>query len=151
MDVAFAEVFDHALRFHGFADHGRDYDLFIEVIRAWRPEACTGPVRYRFRHCVEAEVVTALRPSTWQASLDDAALDSLVGDGYGWSVRWQNLYPGIALVDGSERAARWSDEVGIPFHEVRIETNVHLIHLVTTGLEVDAVDVGTVPFRVGGP
>ncbi|HEX8002362.1 MAG TPA: hypothetical protein VF519_06670 [Mycobacteriales bacterium] len=121
------DVFDGALLTHGFDDHARDYVMEFERMDGQR-------VRYAFRHCVSARVTTALSPAIWARSLDPAAEP---GD-YVWGVRWQCVYPGGSVVEPSEEAARWSAEVGVPFTEVRIEANAHVVELVFTTLEVVA-------------
>ncbi len=70
-----------------------------------------------------------------------------------WGVRWQNLYPGMALVPDSGEAQRWAEALGVPFHEAVIETNVHNMSLVFSDLAVDVVPTGHAPFVVenGGP
>lgn len=69
-------------------------------------------------------------------------------DGYVWGVKWQVLYPGMRLVDDSETAARWAQEVSVPFHEALIEANGHRIELVFSDLAVTAVAPGYAPFTV---
>lgn len=129
IEAALAEMFDEALERHGFADHLRDYEAFVSG---------PGPARrYVFRYCVEAHVESALPGQIWRVSLDDTLLDPAAeADGYVWGVRWQNLYPGATLVADSARARHWADLVGIPFHEVRIESNVQTITLVFSDLVV---------------
>ncbi len=63
-------------------------------------------------------------------------------------VKWQELYPGMSLVEGSADAQQWSRELSIPFHEAAIETNAHTISLVFADLVVEAVDGGFAPFVV---
>ena len=56
------------------------------------------------------------------------------------------LYPGWKLITPSTTAARWTERIGIPFHEVHIETNAYHISLVVSDLLVtrlsDHVDPG---------
>ena len=63
------------------------------------------------------------------------------------------MYPGATVVDDSEQARRWAREVGIPFHEVLMETNGHNIRIVFSELAVTEVDDGYIPHRIvsGGP
>jgi hypothetical protein len=68
--------------------------------------------------------------------------------GYVWGVNWQLLYPGAKLVPNSPDAARWARELGIPFHELRIETNGHNLTLVFSDLSVTTVQPGFAPFVV---
>ena len=52
MQAAFDDVFDHAVVFHGFADHLRGYDVYIDIAT---PDNTPMPhLRYRFTHCVRA-------------------------------------------------------------------------------------------------
>ncbi len=111
-------------------------------------------LRYLFRHCVEARVVTTVRPDVWAVSLDEALTSFETArclEGYKWGVKWQCLYPGGSLVEGSERAAAWEQRVGIPFHEAVIEGNGHSVSLVFGDLCVSEVSPGYVPFRLDEP
>jgi hypothetical protein len=81
-------------------------------------------LRYLFKCWVQAEATTALSRDTWRESLDERLTDPEIGpdlDGYVWAVRWQPLFPGAQLVADSRRAQEWAEQVGIDFHEVRIE------------------------------
>lgn len=98
-------------------------------------------LRYRFIHCVQAAVTSALPPETWKKSLDEQLIDHDQGkdlDGYVWGVRWQELYPGMKLVPDPAEARRWTSELGIPFFEVIVAMNAHVLSLVFSGLTVDA-------------
>lgn len=153
---AFDGVFDQAIVFHGFTEYMRDYEIFIYAAADPRTGIRPEHLRYRFTHCVRATVTTALSAEIWKRSLDERLIDYEQGrdlDGYVWGVRWQALYPGMKLVHGSEDAARWSHELGIPFHEAAIETNGHNFSLVFSDLVVSTVDVGYAPYVVpdGGP
>jgi hypothetical protein len=113
-------------------------------------------VRLRFTRCVRATVTTALSPRIWRESLDDRLIDFDAARGLAghiWGVKWQNIHPGITLVTDSRDAATWSTALGIPFHEARIETNVHDLSLVFADLNVETVEPGYAPFvvRNGGP
>ena len=70
-----------------------------------------------------------------------------------WGVKWQAIYPGMQLVSPSAEATRWTEALGVPFHEVSIETNGHNINLVFSDLSVRQVASGYTPFTVpdGGP
>jgi hypothetical protein len=118
IQAAFDDVFDQQVTFHGFADHMRDYDVFIYAAADPRTGIRPEHLRYRFRHCVKAAVTSALSPATWKKSLDERLTDYEQGrhlDGYAWGVRSQELYPGMKLVADSAEAERWSRELGLPF------------------------------------
>ncbi|MDQ0616757.1 YxiG-like protein [Arthrobacter globiformis] len=154
LSAAFEDVFDQSIVFHGFAEHMRDYDVFVLVTAD--PSTGIKPEyrRYRFTHCVRATVTSAIPPSVWIRSLDERLLDyrafmeSSDIDGYVWGVNHQDLYPGITLLDGSAEAADWTQQVGIPFHEARIEANGHNVELVFSDLDITLVKPGYAPFTV---
>ena len=148
---AFSDVFDQAIQFHGFAAHMRDYDVFIYATADQRTGIQPDHLRYRFTHCVRATATSALTPPIWTKSLDERLIDYSSGrdlDGYVWGVNWQMLYPGASLVEESSEAQRWADELGIPFHEARIETNGHDLSLIFSDLRVDVIQPGYAPFVV---
>lgn len=110
IQAAFEDVFDQAVIFHGSADYMRDYDVFVYVTADPRTGIDPARLRYRFKHCVRAAAVTTLSPETWKQSLDERLVDYEMGrdlDGLSGG-KWQELYPGMKLVQGSAGAARWS-------------------------------------------
>jgi hypothetical protein len=151
IQAALDDVFDQAIVFHAYTDYMRDYEIITYATADPRTGITPAYDRYLFRYCVEAEITTALRPDVWARSLDDRLIDYETGkdlDGYVWGVRWQCLCPGAKIVANSERARRWADEIGLPFHEVRIETNGHNLRLVFADLQVTKADPGYAPFIV---
>ena len=153
IDAALQDVFDQAIVFHSYTDYMRDYEIVTCSVAA--PSTCIPPTydRFLFRFCVETDVRSAVSIDAWRSSLDERLIDYATGeglDGYVWGVKWQCLYPGGKVLPESERARRWSDALGIPFHEVRIETNGHNITLVFSDLEVTRLDTGYTPFIVRG-
>jgi len=156
IEAAFEEVFDQAIVFHGFADFMRDYDVIVYATSDPRTGISPETLRYRFRHCVRANITTAVPHGVWASSLDDRLTDYESGvdlDGYVWGVKWQALYPGIKLVPDSREATDWSGQIQLPLHQAIIETNGHNIDLIFSGLEVTALAPGWSPFTVehGGP
>lgn len=154
MDVAFTDVFDQALVFHAFTDYMRDYELVIQASADPRTGIPTEYLRYVFVNCVQANVSTALDARLWERSLDDRLIEYDTGvdlDGYVWGVKWQVLYPGFKFVDESVPARTWAEDLGIPFFEVRVETNGHNLNLVFSDLKVERVAAGYSPFVVGEP
>ena len=65
-----------------------------------------------------------------------------------WGVQCQILYPGANIIVGSHRARTWEEAIGIPFHEVRIEGNAHLMDIVFSELSVEEVHAGYCPYRI---
>ena len=153
LSAAFEEVFDQSIVFHGFAEHLRDYDVFIYATADPRTGIKPEYLRYRFTHCVRASVKTAISQEVWARSLDarlldhQAAIESGV-EGYVWGVNFQVLYPGMSLQQGSTEAAEWAGRLGMPFHEAHIETNGHNVELVFSDLVVTNVEAGFAPFAV---
>ncbi|WP_030621398.1 hypothetical protein [Streptomyces fulvoviolaceus] len=143
------ETFDQAVVHHGFTNYMRDYEVFVYATA----DPCTGVepayLRHLFRYCVEARCETSVSAETWRRSLDDRLIDHETGvdlDGYVWGVKWHCLYPGAKVLPGSEATRRWSQEVGIDFHEVLIETNAHQLILTFSDLQVSKVPIGYAPF-----
>lgn len=98
------EVFDQAIVYHGFTDYLRDY----EVVLFCTADPITGIppayARLRFKHCVAAEITTAVRADVWAQSLDERLIEYETGvdlDGYVRGVKWQANYPGASLVADS--------------------------------------------------
>ena len=150
---ALNEVFDQAIVFHGFKDYMRDYEVIVYATADPRTGIAPEHLLYTFKHCVRAIVTSALPPEIWARSLDERLIDYESGvdlDGYVWGVKWQAIYPGIELVAPSVDAARWADALGLPFHEVSIETNGHNINLLFSDLSVEPVTPGYTPFSVPG-
>ncbi|MGO4856908.1 YxiG-like protein [Arthrobacter sp. 2MCAF14] len=154
LSAAFEEVFDDEIAFHGFAEHMRDYDVFVSVTADPSIGIGTDYLRYRFTHCVRATVTSAVAPSVWKRSLDERLTDyeafTAAGDlnGYVWGVNYQVLDPGMTLLGQSSEASGWTEQLGIPFHEARIQTNGHNLELVFSDLVVERMEPGFAPFRV---
>ncbi len=145
------EIFDQALVHHGFVDYMRDYELIVHCTAD--PATGVAPTfeRLLFTNCVSASVMTALPADVGARSLDDRLIDYATGvdlDGYVWGVKWQALYPGARVIGQSALARRWSEAVGIEFHEVLVETNGHNLSLVFSGLLRSEVAPGFTPFSV---
>jgi hypothetical protein len=68
--------------------------------------------------------------------------------GYVWGVEAQELYPGGRVIQGSERAAYWADQLGLAFHEVLVEANAQAIGLVFAEVTVSEATPGYAPFTV---
>lgn len=146
------DVFDQALVYHGFTDYMRDYELIAYCTADPRTGIAPSHERYLFKLCVHATVETAVPEGIWARSLDERLIDYDTGvdlDGYVWGVKWQVLYPGARVVPDSPRAGHWARALGVPFHEVRIETNGHNLTLVFSELVVEPVGAGYSPFTVG--
>lgn len=154
IQAEFTRAFDQALVLHGFTDYMRDYEMVIQLSADPRTGIPTEFFRDAFVNCVQADASTALTPKIWSSSLDERLIDYETGvdlDGYVWGVKWQLLYPGFQFVEESERAAAWSTELKIPFHEVQVETNGHNLSLVFADLRIEPAPRGYTPFSVGGP
>jgi hypothetical protein len=151
LQQALDDVFDQALVYHAYTDYLRDYEVIVHATADPSTGIPPAYLRYLFRHCVEADVETALSADIWRRSLDDRLIDYDTGkdlDGYVWGVKWQEFYPGAKVVPGSKRAQRWADALGIDFHEIRIQANGHTITLVFSDLQVSQLPLGYAPFVV---
>ena len=54
---ALDDVFDQAIVYHGFTDYMRDYEVVFYCTADPRTGVASAYVRFRFKHCVVAEVV----------------------------------------------------------------------------------------------
>ena len=145
------DVCDQAIVYHGFADDMRDYEILVYCTADPNTGVAPETVRLLFKNCVVANVETALTVETWQRSLDDRLIDYETGadlDGYVWGVKWQLMYPGGIVAADSPVAARWSESLGVVFHEVHMKTSGHNIVLVFSDLVVSVVEAGYSPFTV---
>jgi hypothetical protein len=144
---------DSSIVSHGYASYNRDYDIVIEVPASspigsgsyWE-----GRYRYRFTHCPEVRVTTAL-PIDEDASIwewDDDFIDyeawQRVGEPPSAAPWWacHFAYPGLSHVADSALAESWSTRLGREMHEVCVESNVHELRLVCHELEVWRLAVG---------
>jgi hypothetical protein len=137
--------FDSAIVSHGWAAHLRDYDIIIEVGAA-RPDGggsyIAARYRYRFTHCPEVHVLTAVRDEVWKASWDDRFIDygewerSGAPEGFVWGVCFADAYPGLSYVNSSPLASSWSSRLGHEMHEICVESNAFALRLVCHGIDV---------------
>lgn len=145
-------MFDDELMFHGFTNYMRDYELVVYQSVDPRSGLLPRHLRFLFRFCTEVAIRSRLKPDVWTRSTDEGLLEThhvtMESHGYTWGVQCQELYPGATIVDHSETARKWEDQVGIPFHEVRIEGNAHVINLVFSDLLVEEVQAGYSPYEV---
>jgi len=132
-------LFDNGVIQHGFTPYMRDYDIIVDV-SAPAPDRTRsyleGRYRYRFTHCVMANVRTAVQDETWRRSWADVFTDykaweaANYPDGYVWGVGWQEAYPGLTYRENSDRAREWSGRLGQLMHEVTIDLNAQKIELI---------------------
>jgi hypothetical protein len=105
-------AFDFGVLGHGFAPHGRDYVLIIQV-------AGVGTYELTLTHVVEQRYETNVSVDVWPRSWDDVLTDykrweanGFHPEGYVWGTNWSNAYPGIELPDDDAVARRWSNALG---------------------------------------
>jgi hypothetical protein len=123
----------------------RDYDLAIDVpaaVSGGRSPYIEGCYRYRFTHCVVANVTTMVSDSIWKRSWDERFIDYSVWqaagspDGYVWGVCWAVAYPGLRYVETSLDAQEWTERLGRLMHEVVIETNTYELRLIFHDVDI---------------
>ncbi len=89
-----------------------------------------------FTHCVQADCQTRVSDEAWVKSWDDVFLNyekwEAAGepDGYVWGTNWSNAYPGLTIVEHSEIAAAWTERIGKPFYELKMETDRFFIRVI---------------------
>jgi hypothetical protein len=132
-------LFDSGIIEHHFTRYMRDYDLIIDVA-ATRPDRSgfyiEGRYRYRFTHCVVAQVTTAVSDESWRQSWTEEYTDyhawerAGAPEGYVWGVEYMDAYPGLTYLQDSPLVQEWSRRLGRSMHEVLIKTNGHNIQLI---------------------
>ena len=142
---------------HGFATYSRDYDIVILTVAALPAGVPIGDstgtyvdarFRYRFTHCPEAHLISALEDEWWSVSWDDLFTDYTEWEarghpeGFVWGTKRADAYPGLSYVSDSTMAASWSERLHREMHELLIETNVFNLSLVCHGLRVYKEAVG---------
>lgn len=129
---------DFAILNHGFATHGRDYQVIIQDSIGSRP----GTHRLTFTHVVRADCQTALSVEGWSRSWDDVFLDyELSKDmvGYIWGTNWSLAYPGITALIGDDEAEEWARRVGHPMYATTLETDRFNLRLIFHSVKAEMV------------
>jgi hypothetical protein len=128
---------DVGILHHGFAPHMRDYDVLFEALWGKTKWAdAKGTYRLRFTHCPEATTVTTVSDAGWKQAWSDVFIDHAQWvaaggpDGFVWGACWSTAYPGLSYVDDSVRARQWSERLGVPMHEVVLETEAFQLRVV---------------------
>jgi len=145
-------MFDMAIVEHHFTDYMRDYDIFVDVVEAM-PDGplsqATGRSRYRFTHCVLAEITTSMPDKVWIEAWTDAFTDyqtwiaSGEAKGYAWAVDYMIAYPGLSYIANSPTAQKWTNKMDKPMYEVYIETAPLNIRLIFHDVEISWTSEGS--------
>ena len=144
-------LFDNAVISHGFTPYLRDYDVVFNVasqVPGGTASYVSGQWRYRFTHCVAAEITTNVADKIWRDSWTDEFTDferwKQAGEpeGFLWGVCWSNAYPGLSYIENSQAAKRWAERLGRPMHEVTIETNSQILRLIFHDVEIREIARG---------
>lgn len=134
------DFFEEAIIRHGFTEYNRDYWLEVSFYRG--KDDPPHSVYYLFRGCVETRYESRLNSVSAQSLRDDRFVDYLCWDDAGrpqgivWGLNYAEVYPGWTYVEESERAADWSRKLGIPMHEIVIDTNLYRLSIIFHDLEV---------------
>ncbi|MEV5974886.1 hypothetical protein [Streptomyces sp. NPDC051921] len=126
---------------HGYTRHLRDYEVVVRVTAD--PDAQGEPTyrRYLFRHCVGARCLTSVPAATWKRALDDGMTDQDADaepEGSAWAVA-RHRSPCAEVPPPSQAARRWSQALGIDFHDVFLRTDVYRLNLLFSELHVTEV------------
>jgi hypothetical protein len=123
---------DFAVLEHRFANHGRDYLIFIEDCLG----SDNGQHEITFTHFVRADYETRVRDDVWPKSWGDEFTDyekwvnAKEPGGYVWGVNWSSAYPGIQAIRESVLASEWSGRLGKEMFEVTLETELFFLRLI---------------------
>lgn len=147
------DVIDTALIHLSHTDYLRDFQMYFYFPTH---DARTHPpvvVKYRFLHCVTAEITSSLSPEIWRGSLSDNLIGDLKDvdypvDGWVWATRFGDMNPGATFFESSDEADRWSEATGTKFYEALCEAPPLRIRLVFSDLMVEEAVSGDSPFTV---
>ena len=133
---------DFAVLEHRFANHGRDYIVFIEDCLT----SNKGQHEIVFTHCVRADCETRDADKVWPNSWSDEFTDygkwvsAKEPDGYVWGTNWSLAYPGIRAIRDSAQAAEWSRRLGKPVFETTLETDRFFLRLIFHSIRSRKID-----------
>jgi hypothetical protein len=133
---------DFAVLDHGFLPHGRDYSMVLESQLGKDP----GRHRVQFTHTAVATYVTAVSDELWQKSWSDTFVDYVAWEragtppGYIWGTNWSLAEGGIKAVEPSPLGEMWTERLGKPMYEVRLETDRFSLVLVFHSLRTAKID-----------
>jgi hypothetical protein len=80
--------------------------------------------------------VTTVADAGWKQAWSDVFIDHAEWvaagepDGFVWGACWSTAYPGLSYVEDSVRARQWSERLGVPMHEVVMETEAFQLRVV---------------------
>lgn len=148
---------DSSIVRHHFTPYMRDYDIVVEAQADARDGSVfysEGRYRFRFTHCVIADVLSTVEDQAWAQSWSNEFTDYAAWErageppGYVWGVEYMEAYPGARYLPDSELSADWARRLGRAMHEVEIRSNAHLIRLVFHRLLLHKVAHGDPATRV---
>ncbi|MEU9859699.1 hypothetical protein AB0D99_02420 [Streptomyces sp. NPDC047971] len=131
---------------HGYTGRLRDYEVVVRVVTD--SDARESPLRrYLFRHCVGARCLSSVPAEVWKRALDDGTIGQEADaepEGSAWDEAWHRS-PGAEVAPPSDAARRWSQALGIDFHDVFLRTDVYRLNLLFSELLVTEVPHPTTP------
>ncbi|HJQ61052.1 MAG TPA: hypothetical protein VJ890_29375 [Vineibacter sp.] len=125
---------------HGFAVHGRDYVIVIQLALASRHP---GTYELTFTHVVELAFETRVRDDVWPTSWSDEFIDYSAWltagepDGYVWGCNWSLAYPGITALASTPKSEEWTRRLGKDMFQMSIETDRFCISLVFHDVRIE--------------
>jgi hypothetical protein len=125
--------FDFAVLRHGFLDHGRDYELVVQIYGR-------GTDRIILTHVAVANYETAVAPEVWTKSWDDVFLDydrAKDLEGYVWGTNWSLAYPGLSFPEADPAVAKWSKLLGRQMYAALLETDRMRLTLVFADVKTE--------------
>ncbi|MFB7368854.1 hypothetical protein ACFC0D_03270 [Streptomyces sp. NPDC056222] len=137
-------ISSHAVVCHGYTNNMRDYEIVVRDPADLSAEKEPPHRRYVFRYCIGALCFPTVSPETWKQSLHDSWIsqegqdsDAAPEESAG-SVAWLR-FPCAEVPPPSKLARRWSEALGIKFHDVFLRTSIYRLHLLFSELQVTEV------------
>ena len=147
---------DFAILDHRFAQHGRDYLVFIET--------STGPDKGQheiiFSHCVRADYETRVMDVSWPPSWGNEFIDyrewirAGKPDGYVWGTNCCFPHPRFEAIRDSALAAEWTRRLGKEMYEISLQTDMFFLRLIFHSIRsrklhdrIEITDEGVFPLK----
>lgn len=132
-EITLDDLIDVAILSHGFTPYKRDYFFHIETM--WK-DKFAGQYLVVFKHCYSLSYNTIANNEILKQSWNECFIDfeeylkAGEPEGYVWGTNWSNAYPGFSNLKNSEKATKWTKELGKEMRELIVESEIFKINLI---------------------
>lgn len=132
-EITLDDLIDIAILSHGFTPYKRDYFFHVETM--WK-DNFAGQYLIMFKHCYSLQYETIADEKILRQSWDESFIDfeeylkAGEPEGYVWGTNWSNAYPGFSNLKDSEKAVKWTKDLGKEMKELLVESEIFKINLI---------------------